>query len=85
MASRQSSGQGFRDLATILPIAAALLLTPPLIGIFATSATPGGIPLIVLYIFAVWAATILIAFFLAHRVGQPPSEPEDQSRSDERG
>lgn len=85
MASRHSNGQGFRDAATILPIVATLLLTPPLIRIFATSATPGGVPMIVFYIFAIWAATILVAFFLARRVDQPPNEAEDQPRSNERG
>ncbi|MBV2143570.1 hypothetical protein KUG47_08670 [Falsochrobactrum sp. TDYN1] len=85
MASRQSSGQGFRDAATILPVIATLLLTPPLIWIFATTAKPGGIPLIVLYIFVVWAAIILVALFLARRVDQPPNEPKDQSGADERG
>lgn len=84
MASRQSNGQGFRDAATVLPIAATLLLLPPLIRIFATPTMPGGIPLIVLYIFVVWAAIILIAFFLARRVDQPPAEPEGPPRTDER-
>lgn len=84
MASRRSNGQGFRDAATMLPVAATLLLAPPLIRIFATPATPGGIPLIVLYIFAVWAAIILIAFFLARRVDQPPVEPEEPPRTGER-
>ncbi len=80
MASRQSDGQGYRDLAVALPVVAVLLLMPPLIRIFATPATLGGIPLIVVYIFAVWAAAILLAFVVARRAHQAPAE-DPQARS----
>jgi hypothetical protein len=77
---RQSDGQGSRDLAVLLPVVAVLLLTPPLIRIFAAPATLGGIPLIVVYIFAVWAAVIVIAFAVARHARQAPGgNPEDSS------
>ena len=80
MGTRRSDGQGFRDLAVMLPIAAALLLMPPLIRIFATPGTLGGIPWIVVYIFAVWAAVIVIAFAVARHARQAPGgNPEDSS------
>lgn len=80
MGSRQSDGRGYRDLAVMLPVAAVLLLMPPLIQIFATSAAPVGIPSIVLYIFAVWAAAILVAVVVARRAHPVPgSDPENRS------
>jgi hypothetical protein len=75
--ARRSNRQGFRDAAAILPFAAALLLMPPLIRIFATPSVPGAVPPIVLYIFAVWAAIILVALFVARRVGDATDDPED--------
>lgn len=68
----------------MLPVAATLLLMPPLIGIFATSATLGGIPLIVVYIFAVWAAIILAAVVVARHVDQASVDPEDRPDTTER-
>lgn len=79
--ARRSNRQGFRDAAAILPFVAALLLMPPLILIFATPAVAGEVPLIVLYIFAVWAAIILSALFVAHRVGDAGDDPEDMPGS----
>jgi len=80
LGTRQSDGQGFRDLAVVLPIVAVLLLTPPLIRIFATPATLGGIPVIVVYIFAVWASVILVAAMIARHTRQTPGgNPEDSS------
>ena len=84
MASKPSDHQGLRDTATILPVAATLLLMPPLIRIFATPATPGGIPLIVLYIFGVWAVIILVAFLLGRRWKQPTDATEDEPEADGR-
>lgn len=74
MTDRQDR-QRIRDAATVLPFVAAALLMPPLIGIFAAPVVLGGIPLIVLYVFAVWAAVILGAFVLARRLPGPPPEP----------
>lgn len=76
MRSKQSDGEGFRDLAVMLPIVVVLLLMPPLIRIFAAPATLGGIPLIIVYIFAVWAAAILVAIVVARRAPQVPGTEE---------
>jgi NADH:ubiquinone oxidoreductase subunit 6 (subunit J) len=54
-----------RDAATLLPIVAAVLLLPPFILIFATPARVGGIPLVVVYVFAVWALTVFCAWLIA--------------------
>lgn len=82
MASRPSNHQGWRDAAVTLPAVATLLLMPPLIRIFATPAMPGGIPLIVLYIFGVWAGIILVAFLLSRRWKQPADAAEDAPEAD---
>lgn len=70
MASEEPDRQGLRDAATILPFAAAALLAPPLIWIFAGPTEQGRVPLIVIYIFGIWAAIILAAFLLARRIGR---------------
>ena len=57
-----------RDRAIILPLVGALLLLPPVAGIFRIDATLGGIPLIVVCIFAVWAGLIAGAALLAPRL-----------------
>jgi hypothetical protein len=62
-----------RDAATALPFLAAALLVPPVILIFARPAAPWGVPLIVLYLFVVWAATILAGFLLARRLKGAPA------------
>ncbi|MEW9613498.1 hypothetical protein AB3G45_06640 [Shinella sp. S4-D37] len=84
MKARQSDGQRFRDLAVLLPIATALLLIPPLIRIFATPAMLGGIPLIVVYIFAVWAVAIVVAAIVARHAHQAPAD-DPQERPDTTG
>lgn len=72
------------DAAKILPIAAAVLLLPPFILVFAAPATIAGVPLIVVYVFAAWAVIVLAAWLVARRieldspdgradVGEPPS------------
>jgi hypothetical protein len=70
-----------RDAATALPFLAAALLVPPVILIFARPAAPWGVPLIVLYVFAVWAATILMGFLLARRLktASEPREPDGET------
>lgn len=76
MDDREPGTPRARDAATILPVLAALLLLPPVILIFARPAAPWGVPLIVIYVFAVWAATILAGFLLARRLKGAPG-PRD--------
>src|SRR5690606_28515961 len=54
---------GVRDAATILPILAIVLIVPPLITIFAVPIRLAGIPLIVVYLFGVWALVVAAACF----------------------
>ena len=64
----EPEGQGARDAATVLPFVAAVLLLPPFVLIFAAPVLFGGIPLIVVYIFGVWAAIILATYLTARRL-----------------
>ncbi len=56
------------DAATVLPFVAAVLLSPPIILIFAAPVMLAGIPLILIYVFGVWAAIVLSAALLARRL-----------------
>ncbi len=60
-----------RNLALLLPVFGLFLLMPPAVLAFGMPRTLGGVPLIVLYIFAVWAFLIVSAAFLARRLGAP--------------
>lgn len=59
-----------RDRALVLPLAGALLLTPPVAGIFQVEATVGGVPFLLVYLFAVWAGLIAGAAALARRLSE---------------
>ena len=67
MRRSQADEQGVRDAATLLPVAAAVLLLPPFILVFAAPVLIAGIPLIVVYVFGVWAAIVLCAWLVARR------------------
>lgn len=79
------------DAAIVLPLFGLFLLMPPAIGLFASERQLFGIPLLVLYVFGVWAALILGALLLARRLGplaaagqeepgqaEPDTEPDRQ-------
>jgi hypothetical protein len=57
-----------RDAAMLLPIVGLFLFMPPLITLFAGAFDVVGVPLIVVYLFAVWLALIVAAFWFARRL-----------------
>ena len=65
-----------RDRAMILPLVGAILFLPPIAGIFRIEATLAGVPLVVVYIFAVWAALIAGAIALARRLSDADAPRE---------
>jgi hypothetical protein len=65
-----------RDAARLLPIFGLFLLMPPVISLFAVPADVAGVPLLVLYLFAVWLALVLGAALLG-RLLEPRTAPED--------
>ena len=68
MSDLDSPGHGITDAALILPFAVAALLLPPLILVFATPTLVAGIPLIVLYVYGVWALAVVAAFLIARQL-----------------
>ena len=64
----ESRTRNIRDAAAILPVAAIFLLLPPVILVFSAPVLIIGIPLIVLYIYGVWACLVLVALLVALRV-----------------
>lgn len=68
--SHEAGDRGIRDAAYVLPFLATVLLAPPIILIFTAPVRFAGIPLIVIYIFGVWAAVILAALLLSRGLAQ---------------
>jgi hypothetical protein len=63
----------------VLPVFGLFLLMPPLISLFAAPAAFGGVPLIVLYLFAVWAGLIACAALLARRLDPAATQPQTET------
>ncbi|MDF2094442.1 hypothetical protein [Aquibaculum arenosum] len=68
MSDLESHSHGIRDAAVVLPFAMAALLLPPLVLVFARPTLVAGIPLIILYIYSVWALAVLSAFLIARHL-----------------
>lgn len=69
-----------RDAARVLPLVGLFLLLPPVILLFAAPAEVAGVPLIVVYVFAVWGALVAGAAVLARALG-----PVEHGEADEPG
>lgn len=57
-----------QDAAVVVPLAALVLFMPPFISLFAAPVSIFGIPLVVLYMFGVWAVLILLTRWLTRRL-----------------
>jgi len=68
--------QKARDAALILPVLGAAALMPPFATVFAVDGVAFGVPVVVLYVFGVWAGLILAAFLLARPLGREQPAPE---------
>ena len=69
------SRQRLRSAAVVLPFVGAFLLLPPFLPLFTARVQVLGVPLIVVYIFGVWAALIVLAWALARRIGVESDPP----------
>ena len=65
-----------RQAAAVLPILGLFLLIPPVIGLFAVPLDVAGVPLIVVYLFAVWLALALAAALLGRALERPDPPPD---------
>jgi hypothetical protein len=61
-----------RELVVALFVLGAVLLTWPFLTIFNHARAVLGIPLLVLYLFAVWAVMIAAAFWVTRRLDTRP-------------
>lgn len=68
--------------ALLLPLVGLFLLLPPFVTLFGGPARVLGVPLIVFYLFAVWAGLCLAAAWLAGRLPLKDTEPAGVPTSD---
>lgn len=72
------------DAAVILPLLGTFLLMPPFIRIFVPNGDIAGIPVVILYLFAIWLVLIAVAWRLAGplrgymQAERPPTEDTPQ-------
>lgn len=78
MDTRPPPSARLHDVAVLLPCVGLALLMPPFIGLFTPPLTLFGIPLLVLYLFGVWALLIVVAAVLARRLApaDAPAPPD---------
>jgi hypothetical protein len=65
-----------RDVAALLPVGFLLLILPPYIRVFDQPAALAGVPLLHLYVFGAWAAAIVAAGLVAHRLARRHMRPD---------
>jgi hypothetical protein len=59
--------EGARERLALIFLIGALLINFPILAIFNRSLTVGGIPVLYLYLFGVWAAGIVAAWLMVRR------------------
>jgi hypothetical protein len=79
MSERAFRSSKAADAAVVLPVFGVFLLMPPLISLFAAPAAILGVPLIVLYLFAVWGGLIACAALLARRLNPAAAQPQAET------
>ncbi len=67
---RRSLTTKARQIALCLPLFGLVLLLPPAVRVFAVPAAIMGLPLIVIYVFGIWAALIIGTALLARYLGR---------------
>lgn len=74
--------QRVQSAAVVVPVLGLFLFMPPFVTLFAGPARAPGIPLIVAYIFGVWAVLLVATALLARRLGadEPPATPQSPSQ-----
>jgi hypothetical protein len=69
--------------ALFLTIAGALLIMPPVAVVFQIERRILGLPSEVIYLFLVWAALVLGAWWLSKRLPGEPGKPPGKSHEDD--
>lgn len=75
--SASSRSTRLRDAAVVLPLLGLFAWMPPVIGLFAASRQVLGVPLIVAWLFGVWLALIVVAFWFSRRLDDEAAETAD--------
>ncbi|MEM7508358.1 MAG: hypothetical protein AAF415_16620 [Pseudomonadota bacterium] len=79
-AGQESQPRKTRDRAAILLLLGVVLLMPPAAAIFNLDARIGGLPLTLVYLFAVWAGLIVLTALLSRQLGaidRPGADGDD--------
>lgn len=64
------------ELRWLVPLGATFLLLPPILTLFDGATTLWGLPLMPIYIFAVWIGAIVLCAMTARRTAPPPQRPD---------
>jgi len=64
------AGADSQDFSWLLPLVGLFLLMPPLLNLFDRPLFLFGIPLLLIYLFAIWLVGILLTAWVARRLGQ---------------
>ena len=78
MASRPTRTK-VRDAVALMMVFGTWLVMPPMLGVVNQPTTVLGIPTIVVYVFAVWAALIVFTWMVARRAGRAYAREEQLS------
>lgn len=85
MIDRPSSGTSktrkSRDIAFLIPVFWIVLIMPPIVSLFSVEEEIAGIPLILLYLLAVWLGGIGVTAWNARRLMTQESLPPKGSRA----
>ena len=68
-----------RQVALLLPLFGLFLLLPPAVRVFALPASLWGMPVIVIYVFSIWAALIVGTAVLTRYQGGPRIAGENRT------
>lgn len=69
--------------ALFLTVFGALLIVPPLIGVFNIPITIFGMPVVAIYLFAVWTGLIAATVLMSYKLAQEDEPSEGPSETDE--
>jgi hypothetical protein len=67
--------QRHREAALLIPLFGVFLILPPILGLFDGPHAVAGIPILHIYLFAVWLALVGAAFWLSRRLGRDDPDP----------
>jgi hypothetical protein len=65
-----------REAAVLIPLLGVFLILPPILGLFDGPHSVAGIPLLHLYLCAVWFGLVVASFWLSRRLAREAAEPE---------